>query len=207
MRHKVLLLTSSCVAVLLLIAALLLWAGTRYNLNPWHKVGDVIDEYKQVPVYFNGGIKHIDGRQRASDGYNFGLKYQCVEFVKRFYYIHYQHRMPDTFGNAHDFFQPQLKSGEYNRQRGMYQFRNDGRFAIQTDDLIVFRPWLLNPFGHVAIVSEVTAHDIEIVQQNPGVFASSRERIRLSLTEAKQLADSNVIGWLRLPSNMRKPAN
>jgi hypothetical protein len=55
-------------------------------------------------VYYNGGVANVVGRNVSVDGYNLGLKYQCVEFVKRYYYQHLGHKMPDTYGHAKDFF-------------------------------------------------------------------------------------------------------
>ncbi len=54
-------------------------------------------------------------------------------------------------------------------------------------------------YGHVAIISEVTSHDIEITQQNPGVNGSSRIRIKLIETDDGlwYIDKKRVLGWLR----------
>ena len=66
-------------------------------------IGEVVDEFNGVKVYFNGAVEHVGGRNLAADGYNLGLKYQCVEFVKRYYYERFGHKMPNSFGHAKDF--------------------------------------------------------------------------------------------------------
>jgi hypothetical protein len=76
---------------------------TGVNLNTAKEVGDVVDALHGVSVYFNGGVNHVLERNLADDGYNIGLKYQCVEFVKRYYLEHLNHRMPDTYGHAKTF--------------------------------------------------------------------------------------------------------
>jgi len=48
-------------------------------------------------VYYNGSVGHVSGRNLVPDGYNPGLKYQCVEFVKRYYYQHLNHKIPDSY--------------------------------------------------------------------------------------------------------------
>ena len=53
-----------------------------------YKPGDPIDNLNGVTVYFNGHSWNILGKNFAPDGYYLGLKYQCVEFVKRYYYLH-----------------------------------------------------------------------------------------------------------------------
>jgi hypothetical protein len=50
----------------------------------------------------------------------------------------------------------------------------------------------------VAIISAVTDSSIEIVQQNPGPFGSSRETIHLDLKNGGwQVHHKSVLGWLR----------
>ena len=56
-------------------------------------------------------MNNVSGRNVTVDGYNLGLKYQCVEFVKRYYYKHYRHKMPNSYGNAKDFFIAQISDG------------------------------------------------------------------------------------------------
>lgn len=68
------------------------------------KIGMVVDEFNGVKVYYNGSISNVSGRNVAKDGYSLGLKYQCVEFIKRYYYERFNHKMPDSYGHAKDFF-------------------------------------------------------------------------------------------------------
>ncbi len=82
----------------------------RYNLmplvnpNPSFSIGKTLDSFNNVAVYYNGSVENIVERNTTPDGYNLGLKYQCVEFVKRYYYEYYHHKMPDSYGNAIDFY-------------------------------------------------------------------------------------------------------
>ena len=189
--------------IILGIALLVLvgWeAATRLNWNPNRTVGDEIDRLNGVAVFYNGGVSHTSGRNQTADGYNLGLSYQCVEFVKRYYYQRFGHRMPDSYGHAKQFFEPGLPDGSLNPRRGLLQFMNSGSSKPRPEDLIVFGPSLLNRYGHVAIVSAVTDSDLEIVQQNPGPFGPSRERIAL-VCESGQWRCQNrrVLGWLRKP--------
>src|SRR5262245_34634763 len=82
--------------------------ATQGNANWRPTVGEVGDALDGVAVYYNGGINTSGGRRLGSDGYNLGLKFQCVEFVKRYYYERYQHRMPNAMGHAKDFFAPKV---------------------------------------------------------------------------------------------------
>ena len=186
------------------VSSILLWkAATLCNWNPRYQVGQEIDRLNGVAVFFNGGVGHTSGRHLAPDGYNLGLKYQCVEFVKRYYYERLNHKMPDSHGNAKDFFRLGLPDGALNVQRGLLQFAKGSRSPPRPDDLLVFGPSLLNRYGHVAIVSAVSDSAVEIVQQNPGPFTTSREAIPLRLGNGVwKLQNKRVLGWLRKPAKV-----
>jgi CHAP domain len=175
-------------------------AVTQLNLNRSHAVGDVVDELNGVKVYYNGGVSHSSGRNLGRDGYNLGIKYQCVEFIKRYYFERFGHEMPDAFGNAMDFFDATLRDGDLNAKRALRQFRNGSASSPQPDDILVLGPWVFNPYGHVAIVAAVEKTSIEIVQQNPGPFTASPETIGLVRSADGWTIDNDrVLGWLRLP--------
>ncbi|GGY11859.1 CHAP domain-containing protein [Paludibacterium paludis] len=175
------------------------WTATHWNSNRAHSVGEPLDAFNGVAVYYNGGVQNVEGRTVAPDGYNLGLRYQCVEFVKRYYYQRFGHKMPNDKGHARDFFQPALANGAVNPERGLLQYRNGAGDLPREEDLIVFAPWVFNRYGHVAIVSAVDEDSIEIIQQNPGPFGTSRERLPLdSQTGAPRVAHDRVLGWLRL---------
>ncbi|MFA0963396.1 CHAP domain-containing protein [Roseivirga sp. BDSF3-8] len=47
-----------------------------------------------------------------------------------------------------------------------------GRYFPKPDDLLVMGPTLFNPYGHVAIVSQVMEDRIQIIQQTRGLQES-----------------------------------
>lgn len=174
--------------------------ATKVNLNPNHEVGDIIDELDGVAVYFNGGVGHTAERNLAPDGYNLGIKYQCVEFVKRYYYEHYSHKMPDVWGHAIAYFDPDLPHGVLNVKRGLVQYHNGGDVKPQKGDLVVYGATRLNPYGHVAIVAAVTDDVVTIIQQNPGPRAPSRETYGFGAAGGGfRIHNDRILGWLRLP--------
>ena len=187
-------------------AAVLAAAGYRVvtytNLNPGQEVGAVVDEFNGVKVYYNGGVNNSEGRALSRDGYNLGIKYQCVEFVKRYYFERFNHRMPDAFGNAKDFFDANTAQGALNPKRALVQYRNAGPEKPQVDDLIVFPPTLFNPYGHVAIVAAVSEREVEIVQQNPGPFSGSRARFALEAVDGRWTVAGSALGWLRVAADL-----
>lgn len=97
--RRLLLITTATLAAL----ALALWLG---NLA---LVGRKLDSYRQVDVFDNGLLYFRSyGRHYSPEGYYYGQKWQCVEYIKRFYFQSLGHRMPDVMGHAKDFFDPAL---------------------------------------------------------------------------------------------------
>ena len=187
----------------LLIALLILsivgfWTFKKFNFNPTYTVDEKIDSLNGVIVFYNGGVDNVSGRNTTNDGYNLGLKYQCVEFVKRYYYEHLQHKMPDSYGHAKDFFDKTLIDGQKNKQRDLTQYTNPSQTKPNVDDLLIFDATISNKYGHVAIISKVTENEIEIIQQNPGPFTKSRVNIPLENINGKwNINNKRILGWLR----------
>ncbi len=170
----------------------------RINLNFDYEVGQHIDSLNNVIVFYNGGVDNSCGRNTSNDNYNIGIKYQCVEFVKRYYYEYLDHKMPDPYGNAKDFFDKEIKDGELNSKRNLLQFTNGSKSKPELNDLIIFSASTFNKYGHVAIISKVSDNEIEIIQQNPGPFGKSREAFKLSCISNKWIIENDrVLGWLR----------
>lgn len=174
------------------------WKAELFNLHDY-EVGQKVDSLNHVIVYYNGNVGHVMGRNVAKDGYNLGLKYQCVEFVKRYYYEYYNHKMPDSYGNAKDFFNASVKDGEISKARNLRQFNNPSKSQPQIGDLIIFDGHAGNPYGHVAIVSDVKDDEIQIIQQNPGPGAHARIWIDVVKEGDKFKVDNGrTLGWLRM---------
>ncbi len=157
----------------------------------------IIDSYRGVDVFYNGKTSNVFGRNTTTDGYNIGLKYQCVEFVKRFYYEFYKHKMPNAYGHAKEFFDHSLSDGAFNASRGLRQFRNGSSSKPSSGAIIVFGAASFNQYGHVAIISKVGQDFVEIVQQNPGPNHSSRGEYKLSHDGSTwRIHDNHIVGWL-----------
>ncbi len=176
---------------------LIVMAAHAGEKPPAPAIGDELDRYKEVPVYFNGNdIATSHGMHLSQKGFYYGQKWQCVEFVKRFLHDVKGHVMPDGYGHAKDYFDDSVPDGGWNEARGMFQYRNGGKYKPQPDDLIVFD----GKYGHVAIVTEVKADTIEIIQQNRKL--KTRETHALTEKDAHWRVGEKTgpLGWLRVKS-------
>lgn len=169
------------------IVGLLVWNGLR--------VGRTLDSYGGVPVFDNGLLFFRSyGKNYAPDGYYFGQRWQCVEFIKRFYYQNRDHKMPDVMGHAKSFFDENIPDGALNVRRGLVQYRNGSTEKPRPDDLIVFTD---TKYGHVGIVTQTGMDFIEIIQQN--IIGQTRQRFSLSASNGHFFvtAPRTPAGWLR----------
>ena len=167
--------------------------GKKYTL------GDTLDIFQNIPVFYNGYAGNVLGTSKAPNGYVYGLQYQCVEFVKRFYYDFLHHTMPIGNGQAVDFFAVDLADGQMNQARRLRQYQNPSYWKPAKYDLLVLRATPDNRYGHVAIITTVWRDSLEIVQQNTGL--QTRRIIRYSFVQNRwQLQDKRVLGWLRKDS-------
>ena len=157
-----------------------------------YHIGEMIDEYRGIPVYYNGEPYQSQGRHMSPGGYNYGMKWQCVEFVKRYYYNRLKHEMPDTYGHAKDFFNRELRDGDFNTRRNLYQFINGGVFKPSADDIVVYDG---DDYGHVAIITEVGEDYLMLIQQNVGT--ATRHKIPFAKHDNHYyIMNRNVIGFL-----------
>ncbi|HRG86986.1 MAG TPA: CHAP domain-containing protein [Chitinophagales bacterium] len=184
------------------IIVLIIAAGIGIKLVYFYapyEIGEPIDSLNHVQVFYNGSTANVLERNTTSDNYNLGLKYQCIEFVKRYYYEFLQHKMPDSYGHAKDFFNPVIADGQLNTQRNLLQFTNGSKSQPKVNDILVLDKSRTNLYGHVAIISAVEGGYIEIIQQNAGKYATSRDIMELVQEEGKWvIKNDRVLGWLRI---------
>ena len=158
------------------------------------RIGSIVDQHKGVPVFENGRVQALShGRNYAPCGYYLGQKWQCVEFVKRYYFSIYKHQMPHVWGHAFDYFDASLAQGELNSRRALRQYRNYSSALPQAGDIIICRD---SKYGHVAIITQMMADGFQVIQQN--VYAKTRENYALSNRDGVVVIEGSrkVEGWL-----------
>ena len=125
--------------------------------------------------------------------YSYGLKWQCVEYVRRYYYDALNHRMPNRWGNASDYFRYSLPSGTINIERNLVQYHN-GDTKPQVNDILVWA----HGYGHVAIVTEVLSDGVKVIGQNTGKHCNDFIKVKLN-KHGKYIIDKDwCSGLLRI---------
>jgi surface antigen len=177
--------------------------------------GDILAVYRGVPAYSNGSIY---GCHACSEGASlgltcgtrcagqsspetpFGIAYQCVEYIRRFYYTVYGDAdVGYSRGNGGDY------TGAKATSLGLEEYRNGQTDVIpRPDDIIVFDG---GSYGHIGIVTKVdeAAGRVWFIQQNVGDHAVMSVGYRVTAgtvqldAPASPLSSYTVRGWLRDP--------
>jgi GH25 family lysozyme M1 (1,4-beta-N-acetylmuramidase)/surface antigen len=159
----------------------------------------------QVGEYINGVIAYSNyenayasGLYNFVDGYNTGMKWQCVEYVNRYYKAIYgmEIRIPGT--NANDYYGTAS-------DRGLIAYPNSGSTSPQPGDILCSDG---GSYGHVAIVRGVTTGSIHVIHQNwANTGADNDKIISMSIsgghyTVSGFSASYPVQGWLRKPGGI-----
>ncbi len=142
----------------------------------------------------------------------YGMEFQCVEFVNRFYATKLNYRNMSKTGDADTYF--------WNaRAKGLESYLNGGNVPPQKYDILVFDNGPEDgQYGHVGIVSKVdlAKGEVEMFQQNArmirdaGLFQRFEPVAKLRIVQPKRggwfiqsgkASNYPVIGWSRKPAN------
>ena len=159
----------------LVLVGIILFA--LFSFTPKINCGEQIGSYNNIPVYYNDGFNSCSDRNWSEDGsYSYGMKWQCVEFIRRYYYDALNHKMPNRWGNAADYFRLQIPSGELNTERNLIQYHN-GDTKPQVNDILVWGAGS-GGYGHVAVVTAVVTDGIKVIGQNTGKYCNTFIKVK-----------------------------
>lgn len=164
--------------------------------------GKEIGEFEGVKVFTH------DSSRRGP----YGMEFQCVEFVNRFYATKLKHKNMTQSGHADSYF--------WNaRDKGLESYLNGGPEPPQKYDILVFDGGPQDgQYGHVGIISkvELAKGEVEMFQQNArmfrehGLFQQFEVVARFRIVQLKRggwfiqsgkTADYPVVGWSRKPAH------
>ncbi len=172
------------------------WAAESFGIN--------LGSYNGVSSYSNCSVYCVScngncGIYNYIDGDYIGIKWQCVEYVRRYYYQVYGRDLASYHrGDANTFYDNASKMG-------LERYPNGGAVAPQVGDIVVSEG---GGYGHVAIVRSVNDNQVCTIQQN---FTNTTTDVNLcrtltnsqgSYTLASFSSNGNypVTGWLRDPT-------
>jgi|GEM_PF-1353497 len=164
--------------------------------------------YRNVPAYSNCGNRSRAGSCRGCSSNCCGYKWQCVEYIERFYKVVFGFCSMRGSGNAN---QIHNNRSHYCTKK-LLRFENGGSEPPRPDDII---SWSGGRYGHIGIIREVGADYIVIIHQN---FTDTKKdaATRLVMTVSENngsktyhvhsiLRNGRTIGWMRHPDAKPQP--
>ncbi len=143
-----------------------------------------------APVYYNANTSPTT--YNYYNGINTGYKWQCVEFINRYYLQVYGMDIRGTTGgNAYQYYS--LAS-----QKGLLAYVNEGPTPPRVGDILCFSGGTGN--GHVSIITEVGSNQIKVAHQNVGSLVPIG--CSFSRTNGNKItpwSGYTCQGWLRKP--------
>lgn len=143
------------------------------------KFGSTYGVVNGVDVFSNGASGYASNLYNSTQGFNTGMKWQCVELINRFYLAVYGLNIRISGTNADEYFSTASK-------RGLKAYSN-GSGAPRIGDIICFSG---GSYGHVGIIIEVASSYVKIAHQNGG----STKPIGLILSKSGNTISASKLG-------------
>jgi surface antigen len=171
------------------VACSLLFAGRALAAS----FGTYLGQFNTVAAYSNGSVNYNSGQRNSVNGVDTGLKWQCVEFVRRYFYTIFG--ISPNGGDALNWYAnaPAL---------GLERHPNGGTTPPQVGDILCKGYTPGTPFGHVAIIKRVENNRVYTAQQNVSQDSTDLDKwLPLTVSNGTYfVGDSSIQGWLRKPT-------
>ena len=164
--------------------------GARYYAEPFMVYTLPSYTMSYVDGTVMGTVDGVEVRSTGSSNQNSSSYYQCTEFCKRYYNSVYSLSF-SGWGNADQWFS--------NLDTRFDKYVNNGSVGPRVGDILCMdnNPPSSTTYGHVAIITEVSATQVKIAQQNSGItwlpIGGNVNRSGNNLT----VSGYTVQGWLR----------
>jgi surface antigen len=177
------------ISISLILLFTLVTVNSRTDAAP--SCGTELSSYRGIPAKSNGIFqwKPYDCTTRGT----YGDRYQCVEYVRRFYEEALGVDTSCWRGNAVTYF---ANASNF----GLIRYANGGQTQPVPDDIVVFSNHEEDDTGHVAIVTNVTDTEVTIIEQNWSVTGTATLELKEengTYTVTRPQSAYVVLGWLR----------
>lgn len=173
--------------------------GTKFYAEPLMVY--TIPSYAPSPWKEGTLLATVDGVGLYASGTNLigdNLTYQCTRFCNNYYAGVYGINIVNTGvngGHAYTWF-------DNASSKKLLQFVNGGTIAPRVGDILCLKGiGKSNPYGHVGIITEVSATEIKMANQNggSGLFYPIGWTLARSVNKISSPSGFIVQGWLRKP--------
>lgn len=173
-----------------------------YSISYADSFGTNLGNYNGVISYSNGSGGYVSNLYNYVNGTNTGMKWQCVEYVNRYYLIQKSLDIRIAGQNAVDYY-PNASA------RGLISYQNQGNTSPEIGDVLCFSGGNPN-YGHVAIIREIGSNYLKVIQQNVSQTSNDANyNINMTVSGGQYNVSGSTIGsgyscqgWLRKPSTV-----
>jgi len=134
---------------------------------------------------------HVAKKGGNYNGIVYGIKFQCVEFARRYYIQHFHVTFPEV-DNAYNLFH--LKYATDLRTKKKLRLRaipNSVTEMPEPGDMIIWKPeGKYHTTGHVAIMKQIVNRSIVTITEQNGSTKNGHRNIRIH--------HPGILGWVRL---------
>lgn len=116
--------------------------------------GTKVGSFNSVSAYSNGNTCYVSSSYNYYNGYNTGLKWQCVEYADRYFKQKFNRQIRG--GNANTYYSNASAKGLNRAANGSTNHPQVGNILTSAG----------GSYGHVAIVKEVGSNYVKVIQQN-----------------------------------------
>jgi len=181
-------------------------------MNDLINFGDSIGITNQNVIAFSNNDQSKDTKNKSKPNYYneiyTGLKYECVEFVRRWLIIVYGITF-ESVNHAKNIFELKNFYSIKNSLININEFLNGSYNNIYFGDLIIWNyKGEFSSYGHVAIVVKIKNNFIYIAEQNTsnkswnGKKYSRKLLFDNNLLVDKDYTDTEILGWINYNKNL-----
>ena len=179
--------------LLILIVGLTTTVSLAVNAEPF---GTNLGEYNGVISYSNGYAGYVSNQSNYYAGQYTGMRWQCVEYCRRYYLQHYDYYLDETVGYAQECFNTWGANAEIGQHTN-----GSSTTPPAVGDIICASG---GGTGHVAVVRAVSGNSVTVIQQNfTNTYSDASYTLTLSQSGGQYTVGGfsgnyPVQGWLGL---------
>ncbi|CAF3707941.1 unnamed protein product [Rotaria sp. Silwood1] len=181
-------------------------ASIKNGTVPYNQIQGVASI--NVPAYSNGDEDFFSVEEHYLHGIYMGIKWQCVEYARRWLCMRKQcifqnvRHAADIFTNVKSI--ERVTDGKHFPLKA---YPNGSPHKPQVDSILIFSRAEDQPFGHIAIICDVVPDFVRIAEQNidskywPGDYA--RELRLIQKNDLYYIEDDEgiITGWMEIEDN------
>jgi hypothetical protein len=158
-----------------------------------YRNGVIIYDNLKQPI---DGNRYSVGKSGAYAGIVYGIKYECVEFARRYYIQKFHVTFPQV-ENAYELFDLKYVIDLRSKKKiRVHVIPNSDRVLPEPGDMIIWKPeGQYHTTGHVAIMKEIVNRSIVTIAEQNGKTSSGHRNIRIH--------HPGILGWIHLDDNQR----